>query len=65
MASQELPIDFCEVEKVANPKVSIIIPVFYADRFHEDVLRSVSGQTFDDFQCIVISDGSTEPPLSA
>jgi glycosyltransferase involved in cell wall biosynthesis len=39
-------------------KFSIIIPFFGAERFLEQTLFSIKNQTFDDFECIVVNDGS-------
>ncbi len=41
-------------------KISVIIPAYNAEDFLEDTLTSVLAQTFDDFEVIVINDGSTD-----
>ena len=41
-------------------KVSIIIPFFNASKTILSTLKSVKGQTFGDFECILIDDGSTD-----
>lgn len=41
-------------------KVSIIIPVFNAERFLRETLDSVVGQTFQDWICLLVNDGSTD-----
>lgn len=39
---------------------SIVIPVFNAAAYVEDCLKSVSNQSFADFECICVDDGSTD-----
>lgn len=43
-----------------NPKISIIIPVYNVEKYIEKCLDSVRQQTFEDFECILIDDGSTD-----
>src|SRR2546429_177559 len=40
--------------------VSIIIPVFNAERYLPATLASVRQQTFSDWECIMVDDGSTD-----
>ncbi len=42
------------------PYVSIIIPAYNAEQTIERCLRSVSEQSYHDWECIVINDGSTD-----
>lgn len=41
-------------------KVSIILPVYNKAQYIELILDDIVGQTFIDFECIVIDDGSTD-----
>ena len=42
------------------PKISIIIPVYNVKDYLADCLRSVLGQSFADFEVIIVNDGSTD-----
>ncbi|RYY90209.1 MAG: glycosyltransferase [Chitinophagaceae bacterium] len=43
-----------------NPKVSIVLPVYNAERFLKEALDSLVYQTFADFEVLAIDDGSTD-----
>lgn len=41
-------------------KLSIIVPVYNAEKYLEDCIRSILTQKFSDFELILINDGSTD-----
>ena len=41
-----------------SPLVSIIIPCYRQAEFLPDALNSVLAQTFEDWECIIVNDGS-------
>ena len=45
---------------MSNPKISVIIPVYNAEATVCRCVDSVLAQTFTDFECILINDGSTD-----
>lgn len=49
-----------EIKLVDNPKVSIIVPMFNAERFVAQTLDSLVKQTFPNIEIIVVNDGSTD-----
>src|SRR5450631_666278 len=46
-----------------KPCVSIVMPVFNAERFVTTAIRSVLAQSFSDFEFLVIDDGSEDHSL--
>jgi len=45
---------------IPMPTVSIIIPAFNAARYIQETLHSVLHQTYADWECIIVNDGSTD-----
>ncbi len=43
-----------------NPKVSVIIPVYNAEKYLAESIRSVKNQTFSDIEVILVNDGSND-----
>lgn len=50
------------IPATSPPRVSVIIPAYRAARYISDALESVFSQTFQDFEVIVINDGSPDTP---
>ncbi|MDD5020556.1 MAG: glycosyltransferase family 2 protein [Endomicrobiaceae bacterium] len=46
------------------PTISIVIPVYNVEKYLRQCLDSVVNQTFSDFECICVNDGSTDNSLS-
>src|SRR5258708_32676942 len=42
------------------PRVSVLIPCYNAQRFVGRTLDSLRAQTFEDWDCLVVDDGSTD-----
>lgn len=45
-------------------KISIVMPVYNAEKYLEETLNSICGQSFTDYELIAIDDGSTDASLS-
>ncbi len=43
---------------MTNPSVSVVIPLYQTERYVAEAVQSVLAQTFDDFEVLVIDDGS-------
>lgn len=42
------------------PKISVIVPVYNAEKFLSECIKSVLNQTYKDFELLLINDGSTD-----
>ena len=49
---------------VENPLISIIIPVFNREKLIVRTLESVQNQTYTNWECIIVDDGSTDNTLN-
>lgn len=45
-------------EHAAEPAVSVIVPSYNKPEYLPECLQSIQAQTFTDWECIVVSDGS-------
>lgn len=43
-----------------NPAVTVIVPCYRAGSYVEEAIRSVQAQTFQDWECLLINDGSDD-----
>lgn len=43
-----------------KPKISIIVPIYNVEDYLKECLDSIQNQTFTDFECIMVNDGSTD-----
>lgn len=50
--------------KSRRPKISVLMPVYNGERYLKKSINSILRQTFDDFEFIIINDGSTDQSLS-
>ena len=44
-------------------KVSVIVPVYNVEKYIEKCLLSIQNQTFTDFECLVINDGTKDKSI--
>ncbi len=47
-------------KKISKNKVSIIVPCFNQSQFLDECLTSVYNQTYQNWECIIVNDGSTD-----
>jgi len=43
-----------------EPRISVLMPVFQAERYLEEAVESILAQSFDDFELLALDDGSTD-----
>jgi CDP-glycerol glycerophosphotransferase len=42
------------------PKLSVVVPIYNVEDYLDECLRSLAGQTFGDFEAVLVDDGSTD-----
>jgi len=42
-----------------NPLISVIMPIYNAEKYLDESIKSILNQNFKDFEFIIINDGST------
>lgn len=52
-----------EHERVEEPKISVIVPVYNVEPYLRQCLKSIEEQTFEEFEVICVDDGSTDGSL--
>jgi glycosyltransferase involved in cell wall biosynthesis len=52
------------VERVSEPLISVVMPVYNAEKYVATAVKSVLAQTIDCWELIVVDDGSSDDPRS-
>ncbi|GAA1251140.1 hypothetical protein GCM10009665_47310 [Kitasatospora nipponensis] len=42
------------------PRLSVVVPIYNVERYLQECLDSIAAQTFEDFECVMVDDGSTD-----
>ncbi|MGW4652109.1 bifunctional glycosyltransferase/CDP-glycerol:glycerophosphate glycerophosphotransferase [Kitasatospora sp. NPDC004289] len=42
------------------PRLSVVVPIYNVERYLEECLDSIAAQTFTDFECVMVDDGSKD-----
>ncbi|WP_369824219.1 glycosyltransferase family 2 protein, partial [Kitasatospora sp. Root187] len=43
-----------------SPRLSVVVPIYNVERYLQECLDSIAAQTFEDFECVLVDDGSTD-----
>lgn len=49
-----------ETNRVNKPSVTVLMPVYNAEKYLKEAIDSVLSQTFEDFEFLILDDGSTD-----
>ncbi len=49
---------------MADPRITVLMPVYNAGKYIGEAIRSVMEQSFTDFELLIVNDGSTDDTLS-
>ena len=49
---------------ISEPKVSVLMPVYNGEKYLRQSIDSILGQTFTDFEFLIINDGSTDASVA-
>ncbi len=50
----------CTTEKVRMEKISVIVPIYNAEKYLNDCLETITGQTYSNLEILLIDDGSKD-----
>ena len=50
----------CKPSESSSPAISVLVPVFNCAPYLDEALWSIRRQTFEDFECVFVNDGSTD-----
>jgi hypothetical protein len=50
-------------EKVMDPKITVLMSVYNAERYLHEAMDSILNQTFKDYEFVIVNDGSTDGTL--
>ena len=51
------------VKNSKNPLISVVLPVYNGEKYLVEAINSILAQTFEDFELVIIDDGSTDASL--